>query len=326
MSAYRIWHPEVFQGMGRRKNYFEGWYYKLIDKGNENVLGIIPGIALGRTREDSHAFIQIFDAGKGKTHYLYYPLNAFSANKRVFQVRIAGNLFTEEKMVLDIQNHDIGIRAELMFDEIEKYPQTLLSPGIMGPFSFLPFMECHHGIVNMRHRIHGKLTMNGRPIDFEDGEGYVEKDWGRSFPSAWIWAQANHFADAKASFMFSLANIPFMGREFRGMIAFFKDENRFARFATYNFSKLRRLSLNADFLEIGLESRQFILSAKIKRAQGYLLKAPESGRMVRMIEETIGAEASLVLTDKDGSLLFEGASPNCGLEISEKAESVWMRS
>lgn len=322
MSIYQIWHPEIFQGAGKRKNYFEGWYYKLIDNGNKNVLGVIPGISLGLDREESHAFIQIFDATNGKTHYVRYPLDTFSADESRFDIQIRGNHFTQDLMKLDIQNKDICIHTELSFDSIEKYPSSFFSPGIMGPFSFLPFMECHHGVINMRHRIHGSLVLGERAINFEGGEGYIEKDWGRSFPSAWIWAQANHFENRNASFMFSLAKIPFMGKSFKGLIAYLNVDNRFYKFATYNFSRVSKLQLNEKSIDIVLENKKYSLSILIKRAQGYLLMAPSGGRMVRTIEETIDADSSIILQSKNRDILFKGISPKCGLEISENAASL----
>ena len=43
----------------------------------------------------------------------------------------------------------------------------------------------------------GSLEINGAEISFEGGKGYIEKDWGRSMPSDWIWIQSNHFEDRR---------------------------------------------------------------------------------------------------------------------------------
>jgi hypothetical protein len=34
--------------------------------------------------------------------------------------------------------------------------------------------------------IDGKLTIADQDHDFSGGRGYIEKDWGQSFPSAWV--------------------------------------------------------------------------------------------------------------------------------------------
>jgi hypothetical protein len=51
----------------------------------------------------------------------------------------------------------------------------------MGPYAFVPFMECYHGILSMDHKINGQLIIHDEIIDFTGGKGYMEKDWGQSF-------------------------------------------------------------------------------------------------------------------------------------------------
>ena len=51
----------------------------------------------------------------------------------------------------------------------------------MGPFSYLPLMECYHGILSMDHNISGSIDYNDQTIDFNEGRGYIEKDYGKSF-------------------------------------------------------------------------------------------------------------------------------------------------
>ena len=59
-----FFHPERFQGWGKKRSYFEGWYYKLIDRSAAHALALIPGIAWDQDGK-GHAFIQILD-GSGK--------------------------------------------------------------------------------------------------------------------------------------------------------------------------------------------------------------------------------------------------------------------
>ena len=63
----------------------------------------------------------------------------------------------------------------------------------MGWYSFVPFMECKHGIVSVNHDLSGILNVNDEVLISDGGKGYIEKDWGTSFPEAWIWMQSNNF-------------------------------------------------------------------------------------------------------------------------------------
>ena len=34
---------------------------------------------------------------------------------------------------------------------LDGWPVKVTSPGAMGPYAFVPFMECYHGVVSMDH-------------------------------------------------------------------------------------------------------------------------------------------------------------------------------
>jgi hypothetical protein len=69
-------------------------------------------------------------------------------------------------------------------------------------------MECYHGVLSFDHKISGSLTINEIEVNFDDGKGYLEKDWGTSIPSSWIWMQTNQFQGDVASLFGSVAKIP----------------------------------------------------------------------------------------------------------------------
>jgi len=316
MNLTKVWHQEAFQGTHRKKGYFEGWYLKLIDAARTSVFALIPGVSIGRTKEESHAFIQLINAVTGKTEYFRFDYDAFSADQKTFDVRIGGNHFWDGGIDVDLQNETTSLKASLRFENIEKYPTSLLHPGIMGPFSFVPGMECYHGIVNIRHTIVGNMTYNGAQLEMTGGEGYIEKDWGKSFPQSWLWMQANHFANPKSSFMFSIARIPWLGTSFTGLISFLRTDQGLFRFATYNGSKVQSLKMDGDQIKATLKSPTHSLSFTATYARGGILKAPKNGMMLREIEESITAEISLELYDHRGNMVYQDASNRAGMEIA----------
>ena len=60
-----IFHPERFQGRDKEFQYFEGWYFKLVNQDGTEAIAVIPGIAMDE-QGNKQAFIQILD-GKRKT-------------------------------------------------------------------------------------------------------------------------------------------------------------------------------------------------------------------------------------------------------------------
>ena len=196
------------------------------------------------------------------------------------------------------------------------------APVSWDRFRLYSGMECYHGIVNMSHVISGSLTINGTPTDMAGGEGYIEKDWGKSFPQSWIWMQANHFETRGVSLMFSVARIPWLGRSFIGLISFLKTPNGFYRFATYNGGKIERLRIDADRITIRLKNAANTLEINATYTQGGILKAPKNGMMHREIEESITAEVTVALADRKGNTLFDGSSNRVGMELSDADEFI----
>ena len=124
----------------------------------------------------------------------------------------------------------------------------------MGWYSFVPFMECKHGIVSVNHDLKGSVIVNGNEIDFNNGKGYIEKDWGTSFPEAWLWMQANNFENRNSSFSFSVAKIPWLGKFFIGFIAFLYYYNRFLLFSTYNNSEITEINHTSGTIDLILKN------------------------------------------------------------------------
>ena len=187
----QLYNPEFFQGNLKMKNYFEGWYFKHVSRELNHVWSFIPGISLNS--KDAHAFIQVINGNTSATNYISYPLSDFIWDKNSFFIKIGDSVFSENYIDLNLISENIRIKGRLDYFNIVKYPKSLFSPGIMGWYSFVPFMECKHGICSVLHDLSGELEINDVLVNFREGKGYIEKDWGTSFPEAWLWIQANNF-------------------------------------------------------------------------------------------------------------------------------------
>ena len=307
-----------FLGSKKRKRYFEGWYFKCISKDRQHAIAFIPGMSIDR-EGNKHSFIQIINAVSGKTWYHSFPYPNFQAKKNEFNVEIGENTFASKGLKVNIPADLGSVHGELNFFDIQLFPSGKKNPGIMGPFTHLPFMECYHGIIHLSHRINGKIELDGEILDFDDGVGYIEKDYGRSFPEKYIWIQAGHFNKDNACFVFSRAKIPFLGSHFIGFFAYFTDFNGLThRFATYNHSKLIAWEVDKErgYCSGKLKNSKAILEFKATMDGGGRLRAPVEGLMDREIIESIRADVFLRLTDLNKKILFEGKSDQAGMEIS----------
>ena len=314
-NLFLIKNPEIFQGekyLDTNKNYFEGWYFKNTNK--ESGISFIPGININEN--ERKAFIQVIT--NKESYYVNYSIEEFKFSDDPFCVKIGKNLFSKTNLHIDIDDRkqNLKINGDIKYTNSKNIKTNFLNPNIMGPFSYIPFMECNHAILCMKNKIYGKININGNKINFDDGIGYIEKDWGCSFPKNYIWCQANNFKNSKVSFMLSIADIPFKAFNFRGVICDLIIEDNEYKFATYNNSKIIKYNINDKYLNITLKKGEYNINIKSKYDKGLNLKAPVKGKMDKYIFENINSKIDITLK-KDSQIIFEDTSYNCGLEIVE---------
>lgn len=313
-----IFNPEVFQGWGKKHTYFEGWYFKVVNASETKAYAFIPGIALDETG-NGHSFIQVLDGKKRLSHYHKFDLRSFAAASSEFKVAIGGSHFSKDSITLNVP----GVKGVLHFKNPVPWPSHWYSPGIMGPYSFVPFMECYHGIVSMDHSVYGQLAIEDETIDFDNGRGYIEKDWGRSFPSAYVWMQSNHFSTPGISLKASVAKIPWIGRSFTGFIAGLWIHDRLLRFTTYNRTSLRKLSIDANRIELVLTNKKQCLEVTVFRDAATSLASPIRGFMDGRIEESMSSRMEVSVTDqKSGRVIFRDNGRNAACEVAGNIDAI----
>ncbi|MEC9488409.1 MAG: tocopherol cyclase family protein [Halanaerobium sp.] len=311
----QFFHPERYQGFGQKPVYFEGWYFKLTPVAGMS-LAVIPGIFKGPSLAESYAFIQVLDGRHSRSCFLQFALEEFWSARNDFQVKIGPNYFSPSLLRLNLGCQGMQLKGELSFDGLKPWPVTLASPGAMGCFAYLPFLECRHGILSMDHIISGKLQVCGKTVNFNSGRGYLEKDWGHSFPRTWVWLQCNQFAAKGISLTASIASVPIFNREIKGFIIGLYYQDRLLRFTTYNRARLEQLEIDEERVEFMVSNRDYRLNVRAQAEQFFLLYSSDGEKMVKNVRETLQARVEVSLQDKSGRVLWHDLSQRAGLEIN----------
>lgn len=308
--------PELFHGTDRSRPYFEGWYFKLSSPNDDFSLAIIPGVNIGKDQENDHSFIQVLFGNK--SHYIKFPRNKFKCKKDEFKLKVSQNLFSMDKVIIDIKENDFQISAELNFTHHIHLNTNFYSPSIMGPFSYLPGMQCNHGVLSLDCKVNGAVKINGKNYNIKEYNGYIEKDWGNEFPKSWLWLQCNGQSgdSERFSLMCSIASIPIGLIKFRGLIAYVYVEGKQILFTTYNFSKVRKLVKIDKGAEVILKKSGYEIHIKAIASEDSILKAPKDGEMKREIFESITANIEVVLYQY-GKEIYSSSYNSGGLETSE---------
>ncbi|MEG0378764.1 MAG: tocopherol cyclase family protein, partial [Eubacterium sp.] len=255
----------------KKTSFFEGWYFK--NQTNKATIAFIPSINIDADGK-KRAFIQIIT--DTQSFQAEYPYSTVYMDPENFLIKIGTSSFSLKGISLDIEIEHLKIQGDLSYRDC-----VPLKYDIMGPFSVIPFMECNHGVLSLSHEINGTLLINEKNLVFDQGIGYIEKDWGHSFPKTYLWTQCNVFDTDQASIMVSIADIPFLGTTFRGCIGVVYYRGVEYRLATYKRVKI----LKCDSTGVILRQGEDRLEITFLAGGGHSLLAPDAGTMSRTIHE-----------------------------------------
>ena len=304
-----------YHGDKRTKSYFEGWYLKCPTKDGQ-CLALIPAIHIDGDGCKT-ASIQVIT--ENQSWWLHFPGDLFHAEREHFLVQIDGNVFSKHGVELAIHEDGIDLVGKIRFG-----PFQPLRYSIMGPFEFLPKMECAHGVISMKHRLEGELLINDERIEFikktfvdfgatEDimylSKPHIESDRGSSFPSSYLWAQDTW---AEGSFMLSIAEIPFGRLSFTGCICAINLDGKEYRIATYLGARVGKWSSTFGSVRQG----RYSLEVEVLKKRELPLKAPCTGKMIRTIHESLRAAIRVRFLNGE-TILLDRTTDMAGVEFSQ---------
>ncbi len=271
------------------KRSFEGYYFK--HQKGDATLALIVGVS------SDHAFIQVIT--EAASYNIPYPLAQYHKGD---EIRLDCCIFSEKGIEVDIDHDDLRMHGEIAYEHL-----TPLAYDIMGVFRFLP-MECRHSILSLHHRLAGAMTINGKPIDFSGGVGYIEGDRGVSFPRRYTWLQCNDFPET-CCVTAAVADIPFLGHSFTGCICVVCFRGQEYRLATYRGVRIRK----NDGHQLVLQQGRYTLEVCVQPIDAKALAAPHKGQMSREIRECAACTGTFQFYE-NGQPLFAFTSDHVSFE------------
>jgi hypothetical protein len=276
-------------------DYFSGLYFKC--QSENETLAIIPAFHK-RGGAKSCSVQLICDGGAWNFALPYERFRVFNGN---FSFKIGENKFDSKGLTLSLETKECKAFGHLKFGRLSP-----IRYDIMGPFACVPYMECRHSVLSMKHSVNGEIYVNGRAYRFRDGLGYIEGDRGYSFPKRYAWTQC--FFD-KGSIMLSVADIPLLSFDFTGIICAIQYSGKEYRLATYLGAKAVKIKNGEIIIVQGDKS----LEVRIIEKRGKPLYAPQNGDMKRIIHESASCIASYRFCENK-RVIFEFESERSSFE------------
>lgn len=260
-----------FHGVKGKKNSYEGWYFK--HQGKNHSLALIPSICTDESGKPS-AQVQIVTEKKSWT--VPISMCEFNSEEDQLSVRMDNSYFTERGCTLNIHVKGLDLTGRIEYDEL-----MYLDKDIMGPFRFMPKMETRHGIVSLYHTLSGSIKINKETWDFNQGIGYVEMDWGTTFPKQYVWTHAAWKDTYENCIVAAAAQVPVLNFNFNGFIGCLLYQGQQVVIASYFGAKVKEMSSE----KIVVEQKQMRLEIELLDHHPVELLAPEQGKMVRKTTE-----------------------------------------
>ncbi|UJR09552.1 hypothetical protein I4U23_013788 [Adineta vaga] len=306
-SLRLVFHPDRYHGHSISNGvFFEGWYYKLVFEELKSTIIVIPGVH----RSDNDRFTFTMIAYDNTSNFFRLPFEAFSSSTDEFLVTINDdkNIFSYEKLIVNLQPSSTDDATEsfqmnLTLSSHHTIPDlSWLMPGTMGPFSWMPTMQCNHHVLSLQYEVQGSITINQNKSMPVHGVGYLEKDWGYSFPSVWIWGQGNQWEHLPStisppSLFFSLALIPwYFNLELPGFLVIFEYNDEVYRFNSYLLSLIDDLTVDETTNHISFAVYDISFQHKLhistycencKNTPSVLLYGPRDDRMDKFVREIL---------------------------------------
>lgn len=252
-----------------RKGLFSGKYYKFV-----SPCGFSFAVIIAYSNE-------------GKSIQLITPHHSY-------EIEDCGSVKVYDDLLFEFYIHQADIQLLGRITTMQLHP---LKTKVMGPFTFIPFMECKHAIYSMYHTLSGEILLGDRKVSFQEGYGYIEGDSGRNFPRKYIWY--NSVLPSQTAVTIAIAQIPMLFFRFTGLLCFVKTENSEISMCTWNGGKV----IKAENGVVEIKRGKYRINLELEALSGHSLKAPIQGDMRRIIKENLVIPSKYILYYKDQVLL-----------------------
>ncbi len=180
--------------------HFEGWYYRAFDPDSEESWVLIAAYWINEALE-GHAFVELVHHPTGKIYkQTFRDVNITQIqNERgrfalklgelgLFGDRIRGQIFTDM---------DELVTLDLAVDGCARWgaPNDENNRWTMGWATEIPGVPLRWHVNHLKAFMSGSIRTPETEWTLDSVPLHQEKNWGRAFPTTWIWLQSNHFQD-----------------------------------------------------------------------------------------------------------------------------------
>ena len=191
-------HAEVdpyntYQWDGKTPQWFEWWYYKVLDPQTHHSFYFCYGVVNPPTTDTpsshSRAFVSFGDFQQKLILQTEVPMETFRANPATPFVQVGPHIATDQGLSASFS--DQGHQVQWLFSVKKKLGWDAMGWGLFKP----GFFNIYWHPAQMDASFEGVLDIDGEHYTFKDADGYQDHNWGTSFPKWWFWLSSNAFQE-----------------------------------------------------------------------------------------------------------------------------------
>jgi hypothetical protein len=204
-------------------------------------------------------------------------------------------------------------RLDAELRDLQRWPRRLW--GGLGAAGWLPGLSQYWHPHVLRAAVSGTLVAGEERWDLADATAYAEKNWGNGFPSRWWWGEAHDFGGDPVTVAFA------GGRALPGLDATALVVRLPGRLLRLGEPLIAPVRASVAPGEVRLSGRtalhRVLVEATADPGAAHTLDVPVPGerRTVPWSHHHVGGARLRVRVTRRGRTVYEGESPNAGLEL-----------
>ena len=288
--------PNSIRGNFERNKYFEGWFQKVYSKEHNVPFILIYGYATNNSA-DNFGFLQVLLPNQ-TPEIIYFPKNEVSCDIEQHIFRMGKNLLTLE--LIRINTHGLSIDLNL-----KNVNPMRTFKNSMGYTYFIPNLPCYHSVLNTAQNVSGEIQHNGVCYTLNNAMGYLEKNWGTTFPESYFWVHAVDPNNPRISLLFSRAKIVWLGKTYVKHVGYLCLDGQQIELRDLNNFKVSINNISPENRIIHIRSASVQLDLSLEYGREVEFNGPEDGALSRLIQHRTDAKIDVLLTYENRKHQFQ---------------------
>jgi tocopherol cyclase len=288
--------PNSIRGTFERNKFFEGWFQKVYSKAHKASFILIYGYATHNS-DDAFGFLQILIPNQ-TPEIVYFPKNEVSCDIEQHIFRMGKNLLTTE--LIRIETNGLSIKLNLKnTDPFRTFKNS------MGYTYFIPNLPCYHSVLNSAQSVSGEIKHQGKCYTLDHEMGYLEKNWGTTFPESYFWVHAIDPNNPAISLLFSRAKIVWLGKTYIKHVGYLRFDGQQIELRALKNVTVSNSNMSPENRIVQIRSASAQLDLALEFGREVLFKGPKDGALSRMIAHQTDARIKVSLTYENRSQQFQ---------------------